>query len=106
MDVYLGSARAPVEPLALQRAFPAWLLRPPRRDARRCGRLRTDAMSFVCDYCGKNRLKAHKVSHSNIKTRKWQQPNLQPVRAIFEGQVRHVRACTRCIRSGRVVKAA
>jgi large subunit ribosomal protein L28 len=58
------------------------------------------------DFCGKNRHKAHKVSHSNIKTRKWQQPNLQSIRAVIDGQVRRVSACTRCIRSGKVVKAA
>jgi large subunit ribosomal protein L28 len=63
-------------------------------------------MAFACDYCGKGRQKAHKVSHSNIKTRKWQEPNLQPVRAVRDGQVVRLRACTRCIRSGRVVKAA
>jgi ribosomal protein L28 len=38
-------------------------------------------MAQTCDFCGKNRHKAHKVSHSNIKTRKWQQPNLQSIRA-------------------------
>ncbi len=63
-------------------------------------------MAKTCDYCGKGRHKAHKVSHSNIKTRKWQQPNLQSVRARVGGQVRTVMACTRCIRSGKVVKAA
>jgi large subunit ribosomal protein L28 len=63
-------------------------------------------MAFACDYCGKSRQKAHKVSHSNIKTRKWQQPNLQPVRVMLDGQVTQARACTRCIRSGKVVKAA
>ena len=59
-----------------------------------------------CDFGGKNRHKAHKVSHSNIKTRKWQHPNLQSLRAVVDGKVRRVTACTRCIRSGKVVKAA
>jgi large subunit ribosomal protein L28 len=63
-------------------------------------------MAFACEYCGKTRNKAHKVSHSNIKTRKWQEPNLQAVRALREGRVVKVKACTRCIRSGLVVKAA
>ncbi|HMI94433.1 MAG TPA: 50S ribosomal protein L28 [Polyangiales bacterium] len=63
-------------------------------------------MAFACDYCGKTRNKAHRVSHSNIKTRKWQEPNLQPVRALRDGKVVKARACTRCIRSGLVVKAA
>lgn len=63
-------------------------------------------MAFGCDYCGKTRQRAHKVSHSNIKTRKWQQPNLQPVRALKDGRVQRLRVCTRCIRSGKVQKAA
>ena len=63
-------------------------------------------MAFACDFCAKRRLKAHKVSHSNIKTRKWQQPNLQAVRVMIDGRVQRAPACTRCIRSGRVVKAA
>jgi len=63
-------------------------------------------MAFSCDFCGKARQRANKVSHSNIKTRKWQQPNLQPVRALKEGRIQRLRACTRCIRSGKVVKAA
>ncbi len=63
-------------------------------------------MAKTCEYCGKGRHKAHKVSHSNIKTRQWQRPNLQSVRAVVGGRVRRVFACTRCIRSGKVVKAA
>lgn len=65
-----------------------------------------DDMAAVCEYCGKNRQKAHKVSHSNIKTRKWQEPNLQSVRASVKGRTVRVRACTRCIRTGLVTKAA
>lgn len=63
-------------------------------------------MAYVCDYCAKNRQKAHKVSHSNIKTRKFQKPNLQSVRASIDGRTVRVLVCTRCIRSGLVVKAA
>jgi large subunit ribosomal protein L28 len=29
------------------------------------------------DITGKRRLKAHNVSHSNVKTRRWQNPNVQ-----------------------------
>jgi len=63
-------------------------------------------MAYVCENCGKNRQKAHKVSHSNIKTRKWQEPNLQSVRALVDGRTIRVRVCTRCIRSGVITKAA
>jgi large subunit ribosomal protein L28 len=48
----------------------------------------------------------HKVSHAhNISSRVWN-PNLQTVRAIFEGRVQTISACTRCLRSGKVTKAA
>jgi large subunit ribosomal protein L28 len=63
-------------------------------------------MANICHYCGKGRLVGNKVSHSNIKTKKVQHPNLQRVRALVEGVVSRVRVCTRCLRSGKVVKAA
>jgi large subunit ribosomal protein L28 len=48
----------------------------------------------------------HAVSHAhNISNRVWN-PNLQRVRAMVEGRVRTIWACTRCLRSGRVTKAA
>lgn len=34
-------------------------------------------MAQVCNLTGKKTRKAHNVSHSNRKTRKWQYPNLQ-----------------------------
>jgi ribosomal protein L28 len=39
-----------------------------------------------------------------VTSRTWE-PNLQRVRALVDGAVRHVRVCTRCLRSGKVVKA-
>jgi len=63
-------------------------------------------MANICHYCDKGRLVGHKVSHSNIKTKKVQQPNLQRVRALVDGAPRRVRACTRCLRSGVVTKVA
>ncbi len=63
-------------------------------------------MAQRCDTCGKGAQAAHKVSHSNRKSRKWQLPNLQPVNAVVDGSRVRLRVCTRCIRSGRVTKAA
>jgi large subunit ribosomal protein L28 len=63
-------------------------------------------MAYRCSICGKGAQAAHNVSHSNRKSRKWQMPNLQTVRANVDGRVAKIRACTRCIRSGRVTKAA
>ena len=45
------------------------------------------------------------VSHSNIKTKRVFNPNLQNVRHQFaNGAVRTVSVCTRCLRSGVVTK--
>jgi large subunit ribosomal protein L28 len=46
------------------------------------------------------------VSHSNIKTKRVQHPNLQRVRALVDGAPVRIRVCTRCLRSGLVTKVA
>jgi large subunit ribosomal protein L28 len=63
-------------------------------------------MANICDICNKGRLVGNRVSHSNIKTKRVQRPNLQRVRALVDGVVQRLRVCTRCLRSGKVVKAA
>jgi large subunit ribosomal protein L28 len=63
-------------------------------------------MAYTCDVCGKGRLTGNKVSHSNIKTKRVQRPNLQRVHAKVDGKPTHIRACTRCLRSGLVEKVA
>lgn len=62
-------------------------------------------MAYKCEICGKRRRVANNVSHSNIKTKRTQRPNLHRVRAIQDGQKVRIRVCTRCLRSGKVVKA-
>jgi len=58
-----------------------------------------------CAVCGKGVLSGNAVSHAhNLTKRKWN-PNLQRVRALVEGRVRKVDVCTRCLRSGKVIKA-
>lgn len=61
-------------------------------------------MSMSCEICGKQRLVGNNVSHSNIKTKRTQKPNIRRVRAVVNGTVRRVRVCTRCLRSGKVIK--
>ena len=64
-------------------------------------------MSKVCDICGKGPATGNNVSHAHNKTRRRWLPNLQKVRTVTKGGATiHVRACTRCIRSGAVVKPA
>ncbi len=63
-------------------------------------------MANTCDLCSKGRLVGNKVSHSNIKTKRVQRPNLHRVRAVVDGTRTRLRVCTRCLRSGHVTKVA
>jgi len=62
-------------------------------------------VAFKCDVCGKGKMTGHAVSHAhNVSNRVWR-PNLQRVRALMDGRVRIINACTRCLRSNKVTKA-
>ncbi|MDO5484371.1 MAG: 50S ribosomal protein L28 [Desulfovibrionaceae bacterium] len=62
-------------------------------------------MSKECIFCGKKPQGGNLVSHSNIKTKRRFNPNLQRVRHQFpDGSVRTLNVCTRCLRSGVVNK--
>ncbi|HEY7725014.1 MAG TPA: 50S ribosomal protein L28 [Anaeromyxobacteraceae bacterium] len=63
-------------------------------------------MARRCDICGKGPLVGNNVSHANNKTKTRSLPNLRSVRARLGGSVRHLRVCTRCLKAGRIVKAA
>jgi len=62
-------------------------------------------MSKMCAICGKQPQVGNNVSHANNKTKRRFNPNLQNVRVIKDGRVQQITVCTRCIRSGAVVKA-
>jgi large subunit ribosomal protein L28 len=62
-------------------------------------------MAKQCNVCGKGTVFGNNVSHAhNVTSRTWE-PNLQKVRALVDGRVRRISVCTRCLRSGKVVKA-
>jgi large subunit ribosomal protein L28 len=75
-------------------------------------------MARVCDYCGKRTESGGMITRRGLakakggvglrttghSLRKFK-PNLQSVRALIDGKPRRVRLCTRCLKSGRVVKA-
>jgi large subunit ribosomal protein L28 len=61
-------------------------------------------MARVCDICGKRAQNGNNVSHANNKTKKLWQPNLQNVRHAANGTVKTIRVCTKCLKSGLVVK--
>ena len=62
-------------------------------------------MAQRCDLCGKAPQGGNRVSHAhNLTKRRWM-PNLQQVR-VMKGRTKvRMRLCTRCIRTGAVLKA-
>lgn len=62
-------------------------------------------MAAVCEICGKKPGFGNSVSHSNRKTRRRWNPNIQRVRALVGGTNRRLYVCTGCIKAGKVVKA-
>jgi large subunit ribosomal protein L28 len=63
-------------------------------------------MSKRCEVCGKGPQFGHRVSHANNRTKRRFDPNLQAVRAIVDSRPQRIRVCTRCLKAGKVVKAA
>ena len=74
-------------------------------------------MSRVCEICQKKKLFGNRVERRGKPkkeggigrkttgiTRREFRPNLQTVRALVDGSVKRIKVCTRCIKSGRVVK--
>ncbi|MGZ3385782.1 MAG: 50S ribosomal protein L28 [Isosphaeraceae bacterium] len=63
-------------------------------------------MARVCEICGKGSQLGNRISHAhNVSRREWR-PNLHAVRAVVDGRTRRLKVCTRCLRSGKVVKAS
>jgi large subunit ribosomal protein L28 len=63
-------------------------------------------MAMRCEICGKGPAFGRNVSHAHNVTPRRFNPNLQEVRAVVNGGTKRMKVCTRCIRSGKVIKAA
>ena len=63
-------------------------------------------MAKHCEVCGKTPVVGRQHSHANNVSARRFEPNLQVVRAMLNGGIKRMRVCTRCIRSGKVTKAA
>jgi large subunit ribosomal protein L28 len=61
-------------------------------------------MSKQCEICGKKPMVGNNVSHAHNLNKRRFNPNLQSVRAVHNGQVKKIMACTNCIKSGFVTK--
>jgi large subunit ribosomal protein L28 len=63
-------------------------------------------MARVCDCCGRGPVTGNAVSHSNRHTRRRWLINLQNVKVdLGAGETRHMKICTRCLKSGKVKRA-
>ncbi len=62
-------------------------------------------MGKLCEVCEKGTLSGHKVSHSNRKSNRIWAPNVQSIRVNLNGTPRRLNVCTRCLRSGKVLRA-
>ena len=63
-------------------------------------------MSKVCSVCGKGKLSGNLVSHSNRKTPKLYEANLQKVSVKDEkGNVSKQYVCTKCLKANKVERA-
>jgi large subunit ribosomal protein L28 len=58
-----------------------------------------------CDICGKGVTFGIKVSHSHRRSNRAFRPNVKRVKVLVNGIPQHIYVCTRCLRSGKVVRA-
>jgi large subunit ribosomal protein L28 len=74
-------------------------------------------MARRCDVCGKGTVAGHSVprkglpkkkggagQHIGVKSKRVFKPNIVKVKTINKGTTKTVKVCTRCLRSGKVVK--
>ncbi len=62
-------------------------------------------MAKVCVVCSKSKATGSKVSHSNIRTKRKWNPNIQRIKIIHNGSPRRVNVCTRCIKANKIQRA-
>lgn len=61
-------------------------------------------MAKKCEICAKGPTTGNLVSHSNIKTRTRWLPNVKKMKAVVNGATQTLKVCTRCIRTGKIVR--
>ena len=66
---------------------------------------RCNEMGKFCQVCNKGLMNGNRVSHAENKTGRMYAPNVQRVRVLVDGRHTHLNVCTRCLRSGKVIRA-
>lgn len=62
-------------------------------------------MAQICDICGKGPRFGRSVSHSLRRTRRRFRPNIQKIRVMVDRTPKNLMVCTRCLKSGKIVRA-
>ncbi len=62
-------------------------------------------MGKFCEVCKKGVMSGNLVSHSNRKAKRSWAPNIQTVHVVVDGKTQKMSVCTRCLRSGKVVRS-
>ena len=62
-------------------------------------------MGKYCEVCKKGTRSGNLVSHSNRKSKRSWAPNIQTVHVVIDGKTQKLNVCTRCLRSGKVVRS-
>ncbi len=62
-------------------------------------------MASVCYICERKRQAGNKISHSNRHSKRRWKPNIKRVKAIVEGSPKSIYVCTKCLRSGKVIRS-
>lgn len=57
-------------------------------------------MAYKCAICGKGPVSGGSYSHSNLRTKRTFNPNLQKQKVMLEGEAQTAYVCTNCIKSG------
>ena len=61
-------------------------------------------MASVCDVCGKGPGFGNNISHSNRRTKRRFNPNIQTVRSRAGSNTKRMNVCTSCIKGGKVTR--
>ncbi len=61
-------------------------------------------MSKKCEICGKSRVFGNSITFSHKKGNRSWAPNIRRVKAVIDGRTKKINVCTRCLRSGKVVR--
>lgn len=58
-------------------------------------------MARICSICGKGKMSGHLVSHSNRKTNRVWNANVQKVRIDIDGTEKSQYVCTKCMKTAK-----